>query len=73
MKFIYRYGKQFCIDKILLTIAINKAETKGLNKVLKEIEDAIVPIFPIKGRDLINQGVSANNKIGQPKTIAGKF
>ncbi len=65
LKFIYRYGKQFCIDKILLTIAIHKAETKGLNKVLKEIEDAIVPIFPIKGRDLINQGVSANNKIGQ--------
>ena len=63
-KFIYRYGKQFCIDKILLTVAIYNTDTTRLHEVLKEVEDAVVPIFPIRGRDIINKGVDANHKIG---------
>lgn len=63
-KFIYRYGKQFCIDKILLTVAIYNTDTTRLHEVLKEVEDAVVPIFPIRGRDIINKGIDANHKIG---------
>ena len=63
-KFIYKYGKQFCIDKILLTVAIYNTDTSRLNEVLKEVENAIVPIFPIRGRDIINKGIDANHKVG---------
>ena len=58
LKFIYRYGKQFCIDKILLTCALYDFHPQQLNEVLQEVENAIVPIFPIKGRDIINSGIA---------------
>lgn len=58
LKFIYRYGKDFCRDKILLTCAISDIQTKQISKVISEIENTIVPIFPIKGRDIINLGIS---------------
>ena len=55
LKFVYRYGKQFTIDKILLSAAINSMQVPILNNVLREIEDTIVPIFPLHGRDLIGR------------------
>lgn len=54
-KFVYRYGKQFTIDKILLFAAINGQEVPKLNNVLHEIENMVVPIFPLRGRDLIGR------------------
>ncbi|MBQ7633718.1 MAG: CCA tRNA nucleotidyltransferase [Alphaproteobacteria bacterium] len=65
MQFIYRYGKQFCIDKILLGAAIYGFEGKSVTNLLQEIENSVVPIFPIRGRDVINKGVKGNRKIGQ--------
>ena len=64
LKFIYRYGKQFCIDKILLTLAIYNVTTQNLNEILQEIETAIVPIFPIRGKDIVTLGIS-NSNIGK--------
>lgn len=58
LKFIYRYGKQFCIDKILLTCALYDFHPQQLNEVLQEVESAVIPIFPIKGRDIINSGIA---------------
>lgn len=62
LKFIYRYGKQFCIDKILLTCALYDFHPQQLNVVLQEVENAIVPIFPIRGRDVINFGITPNGQ-----------
>lgn len=62
LKFIYRYGKQFCMDKILLTCAIADFKTKHLPMVLQEVNDAIVPIFPIRGRDIINLGIDPKSR-----------
>ena len=58
LKFIYRYGKQFCIDKIMLTCAIANFKTEHLDDVIQEVKDAVVPIFPLKGRDIINLGIA---------------
>ncbi len=65
MQFIYRYGKQFCIDKILLGAAIYGFEGQNVANLLQEIENSVVPIFPIRGRDVVNKGVKGNRKIGQ--------
>ena len=54
LKFIYRYGKQFCIDKILITCAIANFKPQQLSDVLREVENSIVPIFPIRGRDVVD-------------------
>lgn len=61
LRFIYRYGKDFCIDKILLTAAIRNIDTTGLAAVLEEVESAVVPIFPLRGRDIINKGVTGGD------------
>lgn len=55
LKFIYRYGKQFTIDKILIGAAIYGIENLRINEILREVENTIVPIFPIRGRDLIGK------------------
>ena len=55
LKFVYRYGKQFTIDLVLLSAAIDNIKIPTLNAILREIEDAVVPIFPLRGRDLIGR------------------
>lgn len=65
LKLIYRYGKDFCIDKLLLTCAINKKEINNLHDRIEFINSAIVPIFPIRGKDIIGQGHINSPKIGQ--------
>jgi tRNA nucleotidyltransferase/poly(A) polymerase len=64
-KFIYRYGKQFCIDKILLTMAVKNIDTFNLYDVLREVENTEVPVFPLRGRDIINAGFAKNKTIGK--------
>ena len=54
-----------CIDKLLLTCAINKKEVSDLHERIKFINDAVVPIFPIRGKDIINQGHANSPKIGE--------
>lgn len=65
-KNIYRYGKQFCIDKILISCAINNFIPQNLDLILKKIDDTPMPIFPIRGRDIINSGINLkSNNIGK--------
>lgn len=64
-KFIYRYGKQFTIDKILLTAAVSQQLSMNINDVLKETENMIVPIFPLRGKDIVNKGVKDDAEIGK--------
>lgn len=64
-QFIYRYGKQFCIDKVLIGAAIYDFDAPSLNHLLAEIENAVVPIFPIRGRDIVNHGITGDRQIGQ--------
>lgn len=65
LKFIYRYGKQFTIDKILLSSAIYQHLTLNVNETLKEVENAIIPVFPVRGKDIVNKGITEDYKIGE--------
>ncbi|MBR1600499.1 MAG: CCA tRNA nucleotidyltransferase [Alphaproteobacteria bacterium] len=64
LKFIYRYGKQFTIDKILLSVAIYQKQAININEILKDVENSVVPVFPVRGKDIVNKGISDDNKIG---------
>ena len=64
LKLIYKYGKEFCRDKMLLQSALEMKNIPNLHARLQEIEDAVVPIFPIRGKDVIAAGISDNRKIG---------
>ena len=64
LNYIYRYGKQFCINKILLSCAINKINLQNLPEILREIENTVVPVFPVRGRDIINKGIP-QDKVGK--------
>ncbi|MGN0914282.1 MAG: CCA tRNA nucleotidyltransferase, partial [Alphaproteobacteria bacterium] len=61
---IYKYGKDFCQNKLLLLQAAQMNKIPHLSETLKFINDAIVPIFPVKGKDIINAGVQNHHNIG---------
>lgn len=63
-KFVYIYGKDFYISKILTSVAINKYETESLAYFIEMVRDRVVPIFPIRGKDIINLGIK-DQKIGK--------
>ena len=68
LKYVYRYGKQWLIDKILLEIAIRNLHINRLGEVLREIENAVVPIFPLRGRDVaakINDGAQIGRALAK--------
>lgn len=68
LKYVYRYGKQWLIDKILLEIAIHNLHINRLGEVLREIENAVVPIFPLRGRDVaakINDGAQIGRALAK--------
>lgn len=64
-KLIYKYGKEFCINKLLLQLAIAKRDIPNLNDLLKYIDNYEIPIFPLRGRDLIEAGIDASAKVGE--------
>ena len=64
LKCIYRYGKQWLIDKVLLEVAIHNLHINRLNDALREIENAVVPIFPLRGRD-VAAGIKDGAQIGR--------
>ncbi len=49
---------------MLLQSALEMKNVSNLHARLQEIEDAVVPIFPIRGKDVIAAGISDNRKIG---------
>lgn len=64
LRLIYRHGKEFCIDKLILQSAFDMKAVHNLHDRIRCIENAVVPIFPIRGKDVVNQGVSEPRRIG---------
>lgn len=65
LQFIYRYGKQFCLDKVLLGAAIFGYQNIDVRMILRQIEEAIMPIFPLMGRDISARGIYNPKQIGK--------
>lgn len=59
---IYRYGAEFCQEKILLQAAIEQKDVPEMDKIIAQIKSLSVPVFPLKGIDIINQGIDDQRK-----------
>lgn len=62
-KICYLFDKDFCKDKILFALAKNKQEI-NISDVFKTIDEINIPVFNLKGKDLINLGLNNYSKIG---------
>ena len=62
-KICYLFDKDFCKDKILFALAKNKQEL-NISDVFKTIDEINIPVFNLKGKDLINFGLNNYSKIG---------
>lgn len=61
---LYNFGREFCFNRFILRCAENKTEPKNFDKILHDIQTLPIPEFTIKGRDIIEAGISDNRKIG---------
>lgn len=61
-KVCYLFDKDFCKDKVLFALAKNKQEL-DVSKLFKTIDEINIPVFNLKGKDLINLGLSDYSKI----------
>lgn len=63
-RLVYLYGKEFCIDKLLLLLAQKQQKLPDLNSKISFIEGLVVPVFPLRGKDLIAMGMESSCRIG---------
>lgn len=63
-KLVYRYGKEFCCNKLVIELAIAHKNIDNLEEILNEINNSEIPIFPVKGRDILDAGIDNPHKIG---------
>ena len=63
-RLVYLYGKEFCVDKLLLLLAFNRQSINNLHQIIDSINDMETPEFPLKGRDIIAIGITDSRKIG---------
>lgn len=61
---VYRYGKEFCVDKLLLLLAFKQKTLPDIYAKINFIEGLVVPVFPIRGKDLIAMGMESSCRIG---------
>ncbi len=62
-KVCYLFDKDFCIDKVLFTAAKNEHQKIDISNTIETIRQISVPEFPLKGKDLINAGLTEYGKI----------
>ena len=63
-KVIYELGVDFAKAKLLTNIAEKKVITDNLWKIYLNISQMPEPIFPLKGKDIINNGVLDGQRVG---------
>lgn len=62
-KVCYLFDKEFCIDKILFAVAKTENPDTQLSAIIEMVKQIDVPEFLIKGKDLINAGLTEYGKI----------
>ena len=63
-KVIFTYGKEFCLDKLLIEASKQQIVPEHLVDMKESIYNEIVPIFPVSGKDIIKAGKTENSLIG---------
>lgn len=64
-KLVYLYGNEFCRDKLILLSALQQNILPDLKDRLEAIMQHQIPVFDLKGRDVIAAGIKDNRKIGE--------
>ena len=54
----YEYGKDFCLEKLLLSAAQNLETIPDFWDIYSQIENLEIPVFPIKGKDILHENVN---------------
>ncbi len=63
-KLMYETDKEFCLEKFLLIIAENKEAIPYFWEKYQTIAAVSEPLFPLRGKDIIEQGVANPQVIG---------
>ncbi len=63
-KLLYNLGHEFCYHKFILLCAQANKIPDNFSNIIETIRTTQIPVFPLKGRDLISAGVEDNRKIG---------
>lgn len=64
-KLLYRMGREFCFHRFILKCAEKNEIPETFNETLHHIQNLPISEFKIKGRDIIEAGITDNRKIGQ--------
>lgn len=63
-KMIYLHGKDFAKNKLLIEQALQKRIIPSTADIVKSIDETEVPVFPLRGKDIIETGIADNRQIG---------
>ncbi len=63
-KMIYLHGKDFAKNKLLIEQALQKRIIPSTADIIKNIDETEVPVFPLRGKDIIETGIADNRQIG---------
>ena len=61
---LYKHGREFCEHKYIILCAVAGKTPKNFTKTIENIRTLEIPVFSLKGRDIIEAGVKDNRKIG---------
>lgn len=62
-KLLYLYGRDFCFNKFLIISALNKTEPENFAEIIERINTLEIPVFQVKGKNIINAGIMNNHRI----------
>lgn len=63
-KMVYLYGKEFAMNKLLIEQALQNHVIETTKDIIQNIKELEVPVFPLRGKDIIEAGVENNRHIG---------
>jgi poly(A) polymerase len=64
-RLMYLHGRQATEDAVFLAAAHQKKEASAVAYVLHMLEGLEMPVFPVKGADLIARGIAAGPEVGK--------
>ncbi len=57
LRLAYEFGRDFCLEKLLLITARNREPLPDFWELYQTVEGLDVPVFPLRGQDLVDRGV----------------
>jgi poly(A) polymerase len=64
-RLLYLHGRQATEDAVCLAAAHQKKEIAAVAYVMRMLEGLEMPVFPVKGADLIQRGIPAGPEVGK--------